>query len=69
MIPICDITEPLECLVKTKGAEYIGHVNSTISGRTCQKWSVQNVCVLIRNISVTCINVLVSGGEGDRGSK
>lgn len=36
------VTPPNECLTTAGGADYFGHVNTTISGRTCMRWASQS---------------------------
>lgn len=36
------MTDPNECLSTARGADYFGHVNTTISGRTCMRWDSQS---------------------------
>lgn len=40
-IPKC-VTPPNECLTTAGGANYFGHVNTTVSGRTCMRWDSQS---------------------------
>ncbi|XP_034328389.2 uncharacterized protein [Magallana gigas] len=40
-IPKCG-TPPIECLTTAGGADYFGHVNTTVSGRTCMRWDSQS---------------------------
>lgn len=35
-------TPPNECLTSVRGADYFGHTNRTISGRTCMRWDSQS---------------------------
>lgn len=36
------VTPPNECLTTAGGADCFGHVNTTISGRTCMHWESQS---------------------------